>query len=155
MREGASPHRGWVLGGIGHDADCPVVAFLTSLFLIHTSFECYHIDSNNIHKDNLMTTYKELLVQRDALERQINDARQIEVKEAISQVKRLVTDYSLTASDCGFRSGGDVAPAGKVRAPVPVKYRGPDGQTWSGRGRAPNWLVALEAQGRNKGEFLV
>ncbi len=102
-----------------------------------------------------MTTYKELLVQRDALERQINDARQIEVKEAILQVKQLVTEYGLTASECGFRSGEEVAPGLKVRTPVPVKYRGPAGQTWSGRGRAPTWLVALEGQGRNKDEFLV
>ena len=102
-----------------------------------------------------MTTYRELLVQRDELELQINDARKIEAKEAISQVKRLIADYGLTASDCGFRSGGDVAQVEKVRTPVPVKYRGPEGQTWSGRGRAPNWLVALEAQGRHKDEFLV
>lgn len=102
-----------------------------------------------------MATYRELLVQREELEQQINEARQIEVGAAITQVKRLIADYGLTASDCGFRSGGDVAPVEKVRTPAPVKYRGPEGQTWSGRGRAPNWLVALEAQGRNKGEFLV
>ena len=102
-----------------------------------------------------MTTYKELLLQRGELEQQINDAWKREAKEAISQVKRLITDYSLTASDCGFRSGGDVAPVERVRTPAPVKYRGPEGQTWSGRGRAPNWLVAMEAQGRHKDAFLV
>ena len=102
-----------------------------------------------------MSTYRELLTQRDELEQQINEARQIEVGAAITQVKRLIADYGLTASDCGFRLGGDVAPFGKVRTPVAVKYRGPEGQTWSGRGRAPNWLVALESQGRHKDEFLV
>lgn len=102
-----------------------------------------------------MSTYKELLAQREELEQQISAARQIEVGEAISKVKRLIADYSLTARDCGLRSGGDVDPVEKVRAPVPVKYCGPEGQTWSGRGRAPSWLVALEAQGRHKDEFLV
>ena len=37
----------------------------------------------------------------------------------------------------------------------PVKYRGLNGETWTGRGRVPNWLQALEAEGRNRDEFLV
>jgi DNA-binding protein H-NS len=40
-------------------------------------------------------------------------------------------------------------------APVPVKYRSPEGAEWSGRGRMPKWLSALEAQGRNREEFRV
>jgi DNA-binding protein H-NS len=38
---------------------------------------------------------------------------------------------------------------------LPSKYRGPNGETWSGRGRVPQWLQALEEQGRNRDEFLV
>ncbi len=38
---------------------------------------------------------------------------------------------------------------------LPVKYRGPNGETWSSRGRVPKWLRDLEAQGRNREEFLV
>ncbi len=36
-----------------------------------------------------------------------------------------------------------------------AKYRGPNGEEWSGRGRMPNWLVALEAEGRRREEFLI
>ncbi len=28
---------------------------------------------------------------------------------------------------------------------APIKFRGPNGETWSGRGLAPRWLAALEA----------
>ncbi|WP_426959801.1 H-NS family nucleoid-associated regulatory protein [Muricoccus radiodurans] len=38
---------------------------------------------------------------------------------------------------------------------VPPKYRGPGGAEWSGRGRMPKWLSAMEAQGRNRDEFRV
>jgi len=38
---------------------------------------------------------------------------------------------------------------------VPPKYRGPNGETWSGRGHQPKWLTALEADGRKKDEFLI
>lgn len=40
-------------------------------------------------------------------------------------------------------------------APVPVKYRGPNGETWSGRGRTPTWLSALEDQGKSRDQFKV
>jgi DNA-binding protein H-NS len=38
---------------------------------------------------------------------------------------------------------------------VPDKYRGPEGQAWSGRGKAPGWLAELERHGRNREEFLI
>ncbi|MDP1955335.1 MAG: H-NS histone family protein [Polaromonas sp.] len=38
---------------------------------------------------------------------------------------------------------------------VAAKYRGPEGETWSGRGLTPRWLAALLAQGKTKEEFAV
>jgi DNA-binding protein H-NS len=38
---------------------------------------------------------------------------------------------------------------------VAVRFRGPNGETWSGRGRMPKWLSAMEAEGRKKEEFRV
>jgi DNA-binding protein H-NS len=43
--------------------------------------------------------------------------------------------------------------AGKRGGAQPVKYRGPNGQTWAGRGKKPNWLSQLEAEGRNREDF--
>lgn len=36
---------------------------------------------------------------------------------------------------------------------LPAKYRGPNGETWSGRGRLPKWLHALEADGKSREEY--
>ena len=44
---------------------------------------------------------------------------------------------------------------GKAFAVVPAKYRGPDGETWSGRGLTPRWLAALMTDGRAKEEFAI
>jgi DNA-binding protein H-NS len=41
--------------------------------------------------------------------------------------------------------GGKVAP----------RFRGPDGETWSGRGLRPKWLTALIGQGRKLEEFAI
>ena len=43
----------------------------------------------------------------------------------------------------------------KRRGKVPPKFRGPGGETWSGRGNAPRWLVALEADGKKRESFLI
>ena len=36
-----------------------------------------------------------------------------------------------------------------------AKYRGPNGDTWAGRGLAPRWLTALEKQGKKREAFLI
>ena len=41
--------------------------------------------------------------------------------------------------------GGKVAP----------RYRGPEGETWSGRGLRPKWMTALIAQGHKPEEFAI
>jgi len=38
---------------------------------------------------------------------------------------------------------------------VPAKYRGPNSEVWSGRGKQPRWLAALVAEGRSPAEFLI
>jgi DNA-binding protein H-NS len=38
---------------------------------------------------------------------------------------------------------------------IPVKFRGPNGQEWSGRGKSPKWLSELERQGRTRDEFRI
>ncbi len=41
------------------------------------------------------------------------------------------------------------------RGIVPVQFRCPDGSEWSGRGKPPRWLVALEQQSHNREEYRV
>ena len=53
------------------------------------------------------------------------------------------------------RANGRAHPLkGRTVAP---KYRDPENpsRTWAGRGQAPRWLTAYEAQGRKRDEFLI
>ena len=54
------------------------------------------------------------------------------------------------------RRGSSRAHPLKGRSVAP-KYRDPENpsQTWAGRGQAPRWLTAYEAQGRKRDEFLI
>lgn len=35
------------------------------------------------------------------------------------------------------------------------KYRGPNGELWSGRGRMSKWLQVAQAEGKSKDDFLI
>jgi DNA-binding protein H-NS len=40
-------------------------------------------------------------------------------------------------------------------AKVPPKYRGPEGETWAGRGAQPRWLIAALKAGKKREDFLI
>jgi DNA-binding protein H-NS len=42
----------------------------------------------------------------------------------------------------------------KVASPK-AKYRSPEGEEWSGRGRKPRWAMKLESEGKTIEEFLI
>jgi DNA-binding protein H-NS len=96
-----------------------------------------------------MTTYKELLQQREALERQIKEAHANENAEAIAKVQALIADFDLKPEDVfptkktrGSKSAtGNVGTKNKVAA----KYKNPEtGDTWTGRGKPPRWIADQE-----------
>lgn len=98
-----------------------------------------------------MATYKELKAKAEDLMRQAEAARKAETAAVIAEIRKKMAEYGITAADLG--GGGK---AGKARKAVAAKYRNPaGGETWSGRGRVPKWLVALEGVGRKREEFLV
>ena len=45
--------------------------------------------------------------------------------------------------------------AWSLRAGDWTQYRGPNGETWSGRGLAPRWLAELERKGKNRDSYLI
>ena len=101
--------------------------------------------------------YHELLEQRQALDAQIADALRAESGEAISTVRKLISDYALTETDCGFSPQwiDEVPKIEKTRKPATVKYVGQKGETWSGRGRAPKWLRDIESAGGSREHYSI
>ncbi|MDP1612358.1 MAG: H-NS histone family protein [Sulfuritalea sp.] len=98
-----------------------------------------------------MASYKELKAKAEDLMRQAEAARKAETAAVIAEIKKKMADYGITVADLG--GGAKVA---KSRKAVAAKYRNPaNGDAWSGRGRVPKWLVALEGVGRKREEFAV
>ncbi len=102
-----------------------------------------------------MATLQELLQQKEALEREIEQTKRRDRADAIAKVRSLMAEYGLTLADLG----GKPASAGlkaKAGGKVPAKYRNAaTGESWSGRGLQPNWLKAALASGRSLDDFKV
>lgn len=76
---------------------------------------------------------------RDALQKKIAETLRREQAAALAQIQLLMVKYKIQPDELRF-SGKGVAPK-KTRTVAP-KFRGPNGETWSGRGRQPLWLGA-------------
>lgn len=90
-----------------------------------------------------MTTYKELLQQRTALEQRIAEARASENAAAIAQVRALVADFQLTQEDVfpTAKKRGAKSEKTSGKTTIAAKYRNPEtGDTWTGRGKPPRWI---------------
>lgn len=90
-----------------------------------------------------MDNYQELIAQKEALDKQIEAVRQADRVEATAQAKRMIDFFGLSAAELGFApaSAPAVKRAKRVQKALPAKYFGPNGETWSGHGRAPKWLT--------------
>lgn len=99
-----------------------------------------------------MATYKELLAQREELEKQIEAARTKEFDSVVADIRQKIEFYGISAADLGFAARSGRAGAEKrVRNSVAPKYRDPKtGSTWSGRGKPPRWIA-----GKNRDEFAI
>lgn len=99
-----------------------------------------------------MATYLELKAKAEKLLQEAEELRQKEMAEVINEIKQKMAEYGITTADLGASKKGGVK---KSAGSAPVKYRGPNGEEWSGRGRSPQWLANAIEGGKKKEDFAV
>lgn len=93
-----------------------------------------------------MTSYAEYVEQISKLQSLAEAARKDELSGAMQKIKDLMQQYGITVDDL---SSGTRAKPAKVKGTVAAQFKNPEtGETWTGRGRAPRWLV-----GKDKEQF--
>lgn len=118
-----------------------------------------------------MANLVDIQSQIEKLQKQASDIRAKEFDKTIKDILSQMQAFGITLKDLqqamgkgrtGKAAGKRAAPkpaarkrSAKAGTPVAPKYRGPNGETWSGRGLMPKWLSALVAQGRSKQEFAI
>lgn len=125
-----------------------------------------------------MSKYEEIQNKIADLQKQADELYTTERKAAIKECKEKIKLYDLTASELGLSAG-----AGRGRKPskkaatastrgtksgatkkgrkttrkaakkADPKFMGPNGETWAGRGKQPNWLTELINQGASLEDF--
>ena len=98
----------------------------------------------------------------EAVAKAVDELNEIHEKAraaAISKTKAAIAQFNIEPRDL-FDDVQIVAKkkqSGERRAYTAptAKYRGPNGEEWSGRGLTPRWLSALIAAGRTKEEFAI
>ena len=94
-----------------------------------------------------MRSYKELQQEIQNLQAQAEEARRLELSNAIADIKAKKQEFGITIADLG---GADKKKKSS-RASVAPKYRNPaTGDVWSGRGKPPKWIA-----GKNRDQFLI
>jgi len=119
---------------------------MSNLIDIQSQIEKLQKQANEIKAKDFNATVKEILVKMQAFGITVKDLQSPKAaklgKSGGSAKVKLATAKAPKA-------------ARKAGTPVAAKYRGPNGETWSGRGLTPKWLSALVAQGQSKETFAV
>ena len=106
--------------------------------------------------------------QIEKLQKQASEIKAKEFHKTVQDIREKMQAFGITVKDLQTGKASKKvtarlpakkrAAAGVKKAagvPVAAKYRGPEGQTWSGRGLTPRWMATLIAQGRTKEEFTI
>ncbi len=125
-----------------------------------------------------MSNLIEIQSQIEKLQKQAADIKTREFDKTIQEILAKMQAFGISLTDLqsamgkraktgagkkrGNKSGAAKAPVKRGRQPskqagikVAPKYRGPNGETWSGRGVMPRWLATLVAQGQTRESFAI
>lgn len=117
----------------------------------------------NIDLDKIdLATLKKLA---DSASEKFNARKQNELKDMVARWLAEAAAVGYSASDVMTElRGGRGATGGAKRGRAPradkgataaPKYKGPNGELWSGRGQPPKWMKPLLATGKKKEDFLI
>ena len=109
------------------------------------------IDLNTMSAEELIQLIKEA-------ETALSSKKEGAKANLIAEMKEKATALGLDLGDLLDKP----SPRTNVRRPrndagqkIAAKFRGPNGEEWTGRGRKPTWLTTLEAEGKTKEEYAV
>ena len=118
-----------------------------------------------------MSNLIDIQSQIEKLQKQANEVKAREFDKTVQDILAKMQAFGITAKDLQAPKGRGtkgkakaaktsaapkVATAKKKTAsPVLAKYRGTNGESWSGRGLMPKWMSALVAQGKTKEDFAI
>jgi len=115
-----------------------------------------------------MSSLMDIQSQIEKLQKQASEIKTREFRKTVQDIRAKMQAFGITVKDLQpgkGRSGKSTVEVSakqsgavvkkKSASAVAAKYRGPNGETWSGRGLTPRWLAALVARGQTKEDFAI
>jgi DNA-binding protein H-NS len=119
-----------------------------------------------------MSNLIDIQSQIEKLQKQAQEIRSKEFSSTVQDILAKMQAFGITVKDLQSAKPGKTAKTSRARgkstagvksikvpkksgAAVTPKFRGPNGETWSGRGLTPKWMSALIAQGQPKESFAI
>jgi DNA-binding protein H-NS len=122
-------------------------------------------------KESVLSNLIDIQSQIEKLQKQANEIKAKEFNSTVQDILAKMQAFGITVRDLQNAKPVKGSNASRGRKPVfsskaektskkagvavAAKYRGPNGETWSGRGLTPKWLSILIAQGQSKESFAI
>jgi DNA-binding protein H-NS len=103
-----------------------------------------------------MSTLAQIRKQIEELQQKATEIQVREKEGVLAEIRQKIVDYGITPQDLGLvpakaprkPRSPSAKPRKAAKAKSEPKFRGPDGQTWSGgRGRKPGWVMEIISSG--------
>lgn len=117
---------------------------MSTLLEIQAQIKQLQTQEAEIKAKELEATLQEIVAKMQAFDISVGDLQSLLPMQLRGKTK---TDATGSASDSKKKRVSVTT--------VSAKYRGPNGETWSGRGLTPRWLASLIASGKTKEDFAV
>jgi len=102
-----------------------------------------------------MSQLIEIQNQIAVLQKQAEEIKAQEFTQTVQEIQAKMEAFGITVADLEGSKGRPRKSVAKSLNPAPPKFRGPNGESWSGRGLMPRWLTALIASGHTKDDFAI
>jgi DNA-binding protein H-NS len=97
----------------------------------------------------------ELLEVMAHIESAIQSRQAQEIEKLRAKVSETAQAFGLSVEEVMGVSHNGRRLTKHARGKQPAKYRGPNGEEWSGRGPSPRWMKPLLVKGKTKEDFLI
>jgi DNA-binding protein H-NS len=105
-----------------------------------------------------MYSFEELMDIKRDIDAEVDSRRAKEVDDLRVRVTETAKTLGVSIEEL-FGLPSSKRPGGREtkhpKGKQPPKYRGPNGEEWSGRGPAPRWMKPLLVKGKTKQDFLI
>ena len=113
-----------------------------------------HAANGAASQDFSKHSFAELVEIKKELERELQSRQTQEIEDLRAKVADTARALGVSVAEIygvSVRKRETRYPKGKQ----PAKYRGPNGEEWSGKGPSPKWMKPFLAKGKTKADFLI